>query len=32
MSVAAVNERLAAITAAGTSIWLDQLRRSSGRR
>ena len=28
MSVAAVNERLAAITAAGTSIWLDQLRRS----
>ena len=27
MSVAAVNERLAALTAAGTSVWLDQLRR-----
>ncbi|MEA2295937.1 MAG: transaldolase / glucose-6-phosphate isomerase, partial [Solirubrobacteraceae bacterium] len=28
MSLAAVNERLAALTAAGTSVWLDQLRRS----
>jgi len=28
MSVAAVNERLAALTSAGTSVWLDQLRRS----
>src|SRR5215212_4621006 len=28
MSVSSVNERLAALTAAGTSIWLDQLRRS----
>ncbi|MGH9243132.1 MAG: bifunctional transaldolase/phosoglucose isomerase [Acidimicrobiales bacterium] len=27
MSVAVVNERLAALTAAGTSVWLDQLRR-----
>jgi transaldolase/glucose-6-phosphate isomerase len=27
MSVTGVNERLAALTAAGTSIWLDQLRR-----
>jgi transaldolase/glucose-6-phosphate isomerase len=27
MSVAAVNERLAALTAAGTSIWLDQMSR-----
>jgi transaldolase/glucose-6-phosphate isomerase len=27
MSVAAVSERLAALTAAGTSVWLDQLRR-----
>ena len=27
MSVAAVNERMAALTAAGTSIWLDQVRR-----
>jgi transaldolase/glucose-6-phosphate isomerase len=27
MSVAAVNERLAALTAAGTSVWLDQIRR-----
>jgi transaldolase/glucose-6-phosphate isomerase len=27
MSVAAVNQRLAALTAAGVSIWLDQLRR-----
>ncbi|HVL96234.1 MAG TPA: bifunctional transaldolase/phosoglucose isomerase [Solirubrobacteraceae bacterium] len=27
MSISAVNERLAAVTAAGTSIWLDQLRR-----
>ena len=27
MSTTAVNERLAALTAAGTSIWLDQLRR-----
>ncbi len=27
MSVVAVNERLAALTAAGTSVWLDQLRR-----
>jgi transaldolase/glucose-6-phosphate isomerase len=27
MSVAAVNERLAALTAAGVSVWLDQLRR-----
>jgi transaldolase len=27
MSVAAVNERLAAVTAAGTSVWLDQLGR-----
>ena len=27
MSVQAVNERLAALTAAGTSVWLDQLRR-----
>ena len=25
---AAVNERLAALTAAGTSVWLDQIRRS----
>ena len=28
MATAAVNERLAALTAAGTSIWLDQIRRS----
>src|ERR1700710_372184 len=28
MSVTHVNERLAALTAAGTSVWLDQLRRS----
>jgi transaldolase/glucose-6-phosphate isomerase len=28
MSANAVNERLAAITAAGTSIWLDQIRRT----
>ncbi len=28
MSVAAVNERLQALTAAGTSVWLDQIRRS----
>src|SRR3954464_4297258 len=27
MSTTAVNERLAALTAAGTSVWLDQLRR-----
>ena len=27
MSATAVNERLAALTAAGTSVWLDQLRR-----
>jgi transaldolase / glucose-6-phosphate isomerase len=27
MSVAAINERLAALTAAGTSVWLDQIRR-----
>jgi transaldolase / glucose-6-phosphate isomerase len=27
MSVTSVNERLAALTAAGTSVWLDQLRR-----
>jgi transaldolase/glucose-6-phosphate isomerase len=27
MSVAAVNERLAALTAAGVSVWLDQIRR-----
>ncbi|MBA2644615.1 MAG: bifunctional transaldolase/phosoglucose isomerase [Solirubrobacterales bacterium] len=27
MSVSAINERLAALTAAGTSVWLDQLRR-----
>jgi transaldolase / glucose-6-phosphate isomerase len=27
MSVASVNERLAAVTAAGTSVWLDQIRR-----
>ena len=27
MSVASVNERLAALTAAGTSVWLDQIRR-----
>ena len=27
MSVTAINERLAALTAAGTSVWLDQLRR-----
>ena len=27
MSVAAVNERLAALTAAGTSVWLDQMSR-----
>ena len=27
MSATAVNERLAALTAAGTSIWLDQLSR-----
>jgi transaldolase len=27
MSTTAVNERLAALTAAGTSIWLDQLQR-----
>jgi transaldolase / glucose-6-phosphate isomerase len=27
MAVAGVNERLAALTAAGTSIWLDQIRR-----
>jgi transaldolase len=27
MSIAEVNERLAAVTAAGTSIWLDQLQR-----
>jgi len=29
MSVTEVNERLAALTAAGTSVWLDQLRRST---
>jgi transaldolase/glucose-6-phosphate isomerase len=28
MSVTPVNERLAALTAAGTSVWLDQIRRS----
>ena len=28
MSVTAVNERLASLTAAGTSVWLDQIRRS----
>ena len=28
MSTVAVNPRLAAITAAGTSIWLDMIRRS----
>jgi len=28
MSVTAVNERLQALTAAGTSVWLDQIRRS----
>src|SRR4051795_4168014 len=28
MSVTGVNERLAALTAAGTSVWLDQIRRS----
>ena len=28
MSVTQVNERLAALTAAGTSVWLDQIRRS----
>jgi len=28
MSVTEVNERLAALTAAGTSVWLDQIRRS----
>jgi transaldolase / glucose-6-phosphate isomerase len=28
MSVQQVNERLAALTAAGTSVWLDQIRRS----
>jgi transaldolase len=27
MSVTQVNERLAALTAAGTSVWLDQMRR-----
>ena len=27
MSVTSVNERLAAVTAAGTSVWLDQIRR-----
>ncbi len=27
MSATAVNERLAALTAAGTSVWLDQIRR-----
>jgi transaldolase/glucose-6-phosphate isomerase len=27
LSVASVNERLAALTAAGTSVWLDQIRR-----
>ena len=27
MSVTSVNERLAALTAAGTSVWLDQIRR-----
>jgi transaldolase / glucose-6-phosphate isomerase len=27
MSVSSVNERLAALTAAGTSVWLDQIRR-----
>ena len=27
MSVTQVNERLAALTAAGTSVWLDQIRR-----
>ena len=27
MSVTSVNERLAALTAAGTSVWLDQMRR-----
>ena len=31
MSATAVNERLAALTAAGTSIWLDQLSRGSDR-
>src|ERR1700710_792688 len=29
MSVTHVNERLAALTAAGTSVWLDQIRRST---
>jgi transaldolase / glucose-6-phosphate isomerase len=29
MSVTQVNERLAALTAAGTSVWLDQIRRST---
>jgi transaldolase len=28
MSVTEVNERLAALTTAGTSVWLDQIRRS----
>jgi len=27
-TTAAVNERLAALTSAGTSVWLDQIRRS----
>ena len=27
-ATAGVNERLAALTAAGTSVWLDQIRRS----
>ena len=27
MSVTQMNERLAALTAAGTSVWLDQIRR-----
>src|ERR671916_1175220 len=27
MSVTQINERLAALTAAGTSVWLDQIRR-----
>src|SRR3954454_3840880 len=29
MSVQQVNERLAALTSAGTSVWLDQIRRST---
>jgi hypothetical protein len=30
MSATAVNERLAALTAAGTSLWLDQLSPQAG--